>query len=325
LNTLFLIVAFLLISRLAPIVSSRLFRRRPLAFVSHSACRRSFVEILSESTTFDPEVIDLVPWDRFGNNVFQFERVLAGSSHLGIYDVYVRRGFLFFNATFTTTHGVIVHQENCPLGGFILRGHFWWLPWSGDCFVVDRPVLSDTFRSEFLKAFRLDRTNRSTLYLHVRGGDIFTTNILSMYAQPPCRYYTEAIDLDGDRHNQVVLIAQDSQNPCLAMLMHKGYSWTPSPLQLDLGLLIYARRTVWSCGTFSQAVIDLAAVRQVYYTFACFQPSPYLDAVHLECRPDAVYMRTVHSTWTKSDQQLQMMMTSRGCFAWNVVRPDRLP
>jgi hypothetical protein len=60
--------------------------------------------------------------------------------------------------------------------------------------------------------------NDNTVYIHFRGGDIFSNNPHKAYVQPPLSYYENIIN----HYDNVKMVCEDRKNPCInELLKHK--------------------------------------------------------------------------------------------------------
>jgi hypothetical protein len=84
------------------------------------------------------------------------------------------------------------------------------------------------------------------LCIHVRGGDIFTSNPHKNYVQPPLYYYQEV-----RKRSKLPchIVAEDSGNPCVQYLTFGARS-VAQPLKDDLTRLLHAQELCIGGGTF---------------------------------------------------------------------------
>ena len=89
------------------------------------------------------------------------------------------------------------------------------------------------------------------LYIHIRGGDIFSSHPHAMYLQPPVSYYANVIS----KYERVVLISEDRLNPCVDKLIEeiepeKLIQSNGNTLEADLKILCRSRNLMIGAGTF---------------------------------------------------------------------------
>ena len=92
-----------------------------------------------------------------------------------------------------------------------------------------------------------DVTDYKTLYIHFRGGDIFSNNPHSAYVQPPLSYYEDIVS----KFDSVKLICEDNKNPCINVLLKENrIEYISNTLENDLIMLSNVSNLVIGFGTF---------------------------------------------------------------------------
>lgn len=89
--------------------------------------------------------------------------------------------------------------------------------------------------------------NNNEIYVHFRGGDIFSFNPHKAYVQPPLSYYKNIIT----DYNIVKLVCEDTKNPCInELLKQENVYYTSNTLEKDLSILSNASNLIIGFGTF---------------------------------------------------------------------------
>lgn len=89
--------------------------------------------------------------------------------------------------------------------------------------------------------------NDNELFIHFRGGDIFSSNPHKSYIQPPLSFYNNIIV----EYDKIKLICEDKKNPCIAELLKKNnVEYNSNNLKNDLSILLNASNLVIGFGTF---------------------------------------------------------------------------
>ena len=155
-----------------------------------------------------------------------------------------------------------------------------------------------------------------TLTIHLRGGDIFGDNPHSSYGQPPLSFYEKV--LDSRVWTRVVLVAEDSLNPCLEGIIsyctHRGIPTQITGQRLEDATITISKATnlVASRGTFVPAITYLSNVpRNVYQFHTAIDIIPSTVANHyLTIRDrDGHYQRAIMGReWRNTAEQRQLMM-----------------
>ncbi len=102
----------------------------------------------------------------------------------------------------------------------------------------------------------------STLYIHIRSGDIFTEqNPNSFYVQPPLSYYDHIITMQKPIH--IILVSEDRLNPCINALLTKyagiiTHFCNPGDPKNDIAVLCRAKNIVFGLGTFSFPIMCMS-------------------------------------------------------------------
>jgi hypothetical protein len=290
--------------------------RLPLnMIVKDSTCPTRILHFTGYRALLPPVALSIRPLGRLGNSVIQLGRALAFAQLLGTQDIHIALRLLLMNHTFSTTRGIVVHNNDFRMHSRILHSLFWDIR-QYRCFEYDRRLMASTFRDVFLASFPVSLANESTLYLYFRSGDVFSLETPNVYyGQPPCAYYREAEALDDRRHTSVEIVSEDRGNPCMSVFVGEGYRWDRHSLSHDMSILLYARRTAFGCGTFSYSVVDFAPVRQFLYTFE--GSGGLTPGLAWSCRANPEFRRIVRSHWQNGPEQLTMIVASAGCVDWN--------
>jgi len=95
--------------------------------------------------------------------------------------------------------------------------------------------------------YRENINNRDHLYIHFRGGDIFSNKPHSGYVQPPLSYYKNIIK----DYKIVNIVCEDDKNPCVNKLIkYNNVNYISGSLTNDLEILSKAENLVIGFGTF---------------------------------------------------------------------------
>lgn len=123
---------------------------------------------------------------------------------------------------------------------------------------IDTPLPLDLMKQYFQKYLKpifkikdkpetMNIKDDNVLYIHIRGGDIFSQNPHSAYVQPPLLYYKEIIK----NYDRIKLVSEDTRNPCIKeLLKHDNVEYTSNSLEKDLCILSNASYLAIGFGTF---------------------------------------------------------------------------
>ena len=101
----------------------------------------------------------------------------------------------------------------------------------------------DIFAIEIKKSI----VNMNTIFIHFRGGDIFSNRPHSSYVQPPLYYYNKIIE----KYDNAILVGEDKSNPCInELLIRDNIKYVSNSLKQDLELLTSVTNLAIGFGTF---------------------------------------------------------------------------
>jgi hypothetical protein len=159
--------------------------------------------------------------------------------------------------------------------------------------------MSESIKDEVMHLYPRPNTTGvgHPLVMHLRGGDAVRFACKSpWYGQPVCSFYLGAMARDRE-HDRVVIVAEDSANPCLQLCLDQGAVWNPATLADDLAHMLWASRFVLSRSTLMFAVMYLSPVKKHWYLYGGLNiKDPSLDPVwhvyapigpHWNCLPSA--------------------------------------
>ena len=89
--------------------------------------------------------------------------------------------------------------------------------------------------------------HENSIYVHFRGGDIFSSNPHKAYVQPPLSYYKNIIK----EYDTIKLVCEDKKNPCInEILKQENVEYISNTLEKDLSILSNVSNLVIGFGTF---------------------------------------------------------------------------
>ena len=119
--------------------------------------------------------------------------------------------------------------------------------------IIDpEPYIMKKYFQKYIKPIYFNYDNKlliskDALYIHFRGGDIFSKNPHNAYVQPPLSYYTNIIN----DYNAIKMVCEDKNNPCINELLKiDKVEYISNTLKEDLSLLSNASNVVIGFGTF---------------------------------------------------------------------------
>ena len=89
--------------------------------------------------------------------------------------------------------------------------------------------------------------HKNSIYVHFRGGDIFSSNPHKAYVQPPLSYYRNIIK----HYDSIKLVCEDKKNPCInELLKQENVEYISNTLEKDLSILHNVSNLIIGFGTF---------------------------------------------------------------------------
>lgn len=237
---------------------------------------------------------------RFSNFIIQLANAISIALLYEINDIYIHESevlsqvFAASKSIFLHQLGIQLHFKNPP-SGLVLDSLF---------FHVRRQnfgVFSEFSIKQliqYVKPYTLyspslcpaeqghDGLDAKTLTIHIRSGDIFTSNdVHGDYGQPPLSYYILAINDFAPKH--VVLVYENDLNPVIKPLQHFlrsmniGFTVQSSSLSEDVQILSSCTSLVVGRGTFALGPMCFSqSLTKIYCFCASMESDPYFT-LHL--------------------------------------------
>jgi hypothetical protein len=171
----------------------------PVVQIMCDHTRRSLLAALRIDEKYLPDAFRVRGYGRFGNNVFQFIQTLYISKVLGIRRPYLERGFLFIANNTMISDGVALIVNGRSIDQRVYT-HCFYFPLISTAYrPEDNYVIAATFPDVILRNLQPRSPCTSALFAHIRSDDVFPPNEVphTKCGQPPCRYYTQAVDIDS--------------------------------------------------------------------------------------------------------------------------------
>ncbi len=113
-------------------------------------------------------------------------------------------------------------------------------------------IMKEYFQKYIKPIFKIQTENDNDvddkkIYIHIRGGDIFSNNPHKAYVQPPLSYYKNIIN----NYDNTILVCEDKKNPCInELLKQENVEYISNTLEKDLSILSNVSNLVIGFGTF---------------------------------------------------------------------------
>ena len=143
------------------------------------------------------------------------------------------------------------------------------------------------------------------LVIHIRSGDIFSSNPHPGFVQPPVSYYCHI--LDTYEFETVYIISQDTKNPVIQILLNRypNIIYKNEGIEKDIQLLLSSQNVVVSKSSFTQSLLQISDhIKTVY------KPSYVDDVRHPGIRHISVNLDDYKKTmgdWKNTGEQIRIM------------------
>ena len=182
----------------------------------------------------------------------------------------------------------------------------------------------NVFKNEILNNLPKVKSHPNDLYIHIRGGDIFSEKALdkgysSSYAQYPLCFYSKIIE--NYKFKKIYIISEDKLNPILNKLLnkYKNITYNKNSLEKDISLLAHAYNVVGSVSSFIISIIKLNDNLKNFWEYDIYQMEHRLYHMHhslydyprnytiYRMKPSKSYQINMY-IWKRSDEQINIML-----------------
>jgi len=196
---------------------------------------------------------------RLGNNIIQISNVI----HIAIAYKHnikfnVKHKFFDFSVIekyFNKYNNKKIIEDNDLY--FFDRDKRYKFPFSNDIFTQNIEEKNQILQAAFL-INNINKLNENDLVIHVRSGDMFSSNPHPRYVPPPLSYYTK--EIDKYKYEKIHIICEDTKNPVVNELLklYKNTIYEKNTLKQDIRLILGATNIVFSVGTFVPSLMMLS-------------------------------------------------------------------
>ena len=188
--------------------------------------------------------------------------------------------------------------------------------------VIMPQVRIHLLRTEILKNLPLVITKENDLYIHIRGGDIFSSSPHHGYAQPPLCFYEKIIK--NRVFKNIYIISMDRSNIIVNALIkkYKNIVYNLNSIEYDMSLICRAFNIVASVSSFLFSGIKLNNnlkelweydIMKLYLKFFFLHHHISKFNVHYKIhtmRPSDLYFSKMYS-WKRTNEQLKLMIEDK--------------
>ena len=173
----------------------------------------------------------------------------------------------------------------------------------------------------------------NALYINLRGGDIFSTVIVSHYSQPPLCFYEKIIN--KSKFSNIYIISNDRQNIVLDALInkYKNIIFRHDNYETDIALLAHAYNIVASVSSFFFASIKLNDNLKNLWEYDIYRLLVKYYWLHhhfykfnikykiYTMKPSDIYLNQMFR-WRKTQSQLKLMIEEKCPYDFVLTKPN---
>ena len=304
--------------------------------------RKKFYELISHKKRKIINKIDKIYLERnnpFGNNVPCINNAIFYCEVLGCNQIILRNGgnkrrWLITQPVYIEKLNITIMQGSnidCHSDNVLCFYKYWDLLYP---FILTPQIRIQYIKDEVLRNLPNVNINPDDLYIHIRGGVIFTYLPVKTYAQPPLCFYEKIINTT--KYKNIYILAVDKKNPVLRPLIKKYQNiiYEKHNFEYDISLLVHAFNIVLSISSFSISAIKFNDNLKNVYEYDIYHLSEMFAHLHhyvykLEkkfevhsMRPSERYKSKMFS-WSRSSKKIGLMFEDNCPYDFVITKPNR--
>ena len=180
------------------------------------------------------------------------------------------------------------------------------LPFPNDIFKQNIEERNKILQKSFLIK-NINKLNENDIVIHIRSGDIFSSNPHPEYIPPPLCYYSK--ELDKCKYRKIHIICEDTQNPVVNELLklYKNAVYEKNTLEKDIITILGATNIIFSVGTFIPSLMLLS--NNIKYLYGRVYNNGYPDSNNEELKEYYKIMKP----WKNTIEQRNYILTYNPC------------
>ena len=194
----------------------------------------------------------------------------------------------------------------------------------------------DIFKNEILKNLPNINISKNDLYIHIRGGDIFSNynpEYATDYAQTPLCFYKKIIK--KNQFKNIFIISSDKKNPVIDILIktYKNVIHKENSIEKDIAFLAFSYNIVGSISSFLISIIKLNNNLKYFWEYNRYPPSLGIPHIHhsfynytrkytiFRMEPSQKYKNDM-IIWENSDIQRKIMINDICPENFTILKPN---
>ena len=188
--------------------------------------------------------------------------------------------------------------------------------------IIVPQVRTNIIKSEILSNLPKVKIEPDSLYIHIRGGDIFKSSIGRYYSQPPLCFYEKIIK--DNIFKEIFIISIDKDNIIIESLLNKynNIIYLNNDFEYDISLLCHAHNIVLSVSSFSISAIKLNDNLKNIWEFDIMRLNQKFLFLHHHLfkfniqykihtmKPSNIYLSKMF-LWRRTKEQLKLMIEDK--------------
>ena len=256
------------------------------------------------------------PFQRFGNHLYQFTRILQYCDIFNYKMVVIPENFLLFQKDFYANDIKIKIRTPTDDLSRLIHGHFFW-PLTGGIVPINFSYTS-YFKDELIKYIPNKTLGKNDIYLHVRAGDVYVKDRHPNYGQPPLQYYLDIMKFK--KWDNIYFISENFICPYIPNIVQNGAVYVNTTFLDSISIFLNAYNLAIGKTTFP---IMLSFMNSNLNNFFTFNFPTYKLKSHYNCDPDNHYIRRIINHWKHNERQISLLFKSR-CANWSFFENKRV-
>ena len=199
----------------------------------------------------------------FGNSLITINNAIFFCEVIGCHTIklnqhHLKRRWLIINKIYIEKLNITIMQDsnvNCKKRNILCLYEISWILFYPR--IIKPQIRIHLIKKEILSNLPNVNTKSDDLYIHIRGGDIFTSCPVKYYSQPPLCFYEKIIR--SNNFKNIYIVSLDTSNVIVNALINKFkyIIYNRNSFEFDISLLCHAYNVVLSVSSFVLSAIKL--------------------------------------------------------------------
>ena len=298
----------------------------------------SFASKLKKKKVNEIDIIYLSRNGNFGNSLITINNCIFYCEILGCHRIILnarqtKRRWLIKNPIMINKLGIIIMQGSnidCEKDNILCLYEIFWNIYYP--IIVIPQVRIHLIKDELLRNLPYVRIEPESLYIHIRGGNVYRDFPPSNYAQPPLCFYEKIIN--NNKFKNIYIVSMDKTNIIINALInkYKHIILKKNHFEFDISLLAHAFNIVLSVSSFSLSSIKINNNLKNIWEYDIIRLSEKIHFLHHHffkfkirytihtMKPSNSYLSKMFS-WKKSFEQVKLMLEDDCPYEFKALKP----